>query len=102
MEKQQTHIKERTHIRLDEPHRFRVILHNDDFTTMDFVVMILQNVFFKTKVEAEELMLEVHKKGRAVAGIYPRDIAMSKTQKAIRMARESNYPLRITCEPEEL
>lgn len=104
MEKQQTntHIKERTRIRLDEPRRFRVILHNDDFTTMDFVVMILKNIFFKNEVEAETLMLEVHKKGQAVAGIYPKDIAMSKMQKAIRLARESNFPLRLTCEPEEV
>ncbi len=102
MEKQQTNIKERIRVRLEEPQRYRVILHNDDFTTMDFVVMVLQSVFFKTHAEAERLMLEVHQKGQAVAGIYPKDIAMSKTQKAIRMARESNFPLRITCEPEEL
>ena len=102
MEKQQTKIKERTRVRLEEPRRFRVILHNDDFTTMDFVVMILKNVFFKNAGEAERLMMEVHKKGQAVAGIYPKDIAMSKMQKATRMARESNFPLRLTCEPEEL
>ena len=64
--------------------------------------MILKNIFFKNEVEAETLMLEVHKKGKAVAGIYPRDIAMSKIQKATRLARESNFPLRLTCEPEEV
>ena len=95
-------VKERTSSKIKEPRQFNVVMHNDDFTTMDFVVMILKNVFFKDAGEAERLMMEVHKKGQAVAGIYPKDIAMSKTQKATRMARESNFPLRLTCEPEEL
>jgi len=102
MGKQQTNVKPRSRVRLAEPHRYRVILHNDDFTTMEFVVMVLKTVFFKSDMEAESLMLEVHQKGQAVAGIYPLDIAMSKVQKATRMAREANFPLRLTCEPEKI
>ena len=101
LEKQQTNIKERTRIQFEEPQRFKVILHNDDFTTMDFVVMILKTVFFKNQTEAEALMMDVHLKGMAVAGLYPHDIALSKVQKATRMAREANFPLRLTIEPEE-
>lgn len=101
MEKQQTGLKERTRVRVEEPRRFKVILHNDDFTTMDFVVMVLKAVFFKNDQEAESLMLAVHQKGQAIAGIYPLDIAQSKVQKATRMAREANYPLKLTIDPED-
>lgn len=86
---------------MDEPRRYRVVLHNDDFTTMEFVVMMLKTVFFKTDAEAETLMLMVHRQGKAVAGIYSRDIAVSKVQKATRMARENGFPMRLTIEPEE-
>lgn len=86
---------------MDEPRRYRVILHNDDFTTMEFVVMILRNIFFKSEAEAETLMMQVHRSGQAVAGVYTRDIAMSKVQKATTLARQSNFPLRLTIEPEE-
>ena len=102
MAKQQGSVREKQRVFTNFPKHYKVIFHNDDFTTMDFVVMILKNIFFKNEVEAETLMLEVHKKGKAVAGIYPRDIAMSKIQKATRLARESNFPLRLTCEPEEV
>lgn len=86
---------------MDEPQRFKVLLHNDDFTTMEFVVRVLVTVFFKSQAEAETLMMAVHQKGQAVAGIYARDIAQSKVQKATRMARAENFPLRLTIEPEE-
>lgn len=102
MEKQQTISKERTRVHYKEPQRYRVILHNDDFTTMDFVVMILKTVFFKSDADAEAIMLEVHRKGSAVAGIYTRDIAISKVRKATTLARQNNFPLRLTYEPEEL
>lgn len=77
-----------------------MILHNDDFTTMDFVTFILVDVFQKTYDEAEALMMQVHRKGKAVAGIYSYDIALSKIDKATEQAREHDFPLRLTYEVE--
>lgn len=80
---------------------YRVIMHNDDFTTMEFVVMVLRKVFFKGAVEAEKLMLTVHQKGKATIGLYTLDMAVSKSQKAMQMAREQGFPFRLTWEPED-
>ena len=80
---------------------FKVTIFNDDFTTMEFVVKILTTVFFKSTMEAEALMMQVHKSESAVIGIYTYDIARSKVQKATRMAREEGFPLRLTVTPEE-
>lgn len=87
--------------RLREPQRYKVIFHNDDFTTMDFVVMVLAVVFHKTEADAERIMLDVHRQGRGVAGIYTYDIAVTKAQKATQMARAEGFPLRLTIEPVE-
>lgn len=100
MPKQQSSIQERQRIDLREPRRYKVIIHNDDFTTMEFVVLILTNVFFKSQAEAETLMLQVHHSDKAVVGIYTYDVALSKVQKATRMARDAGYPLRLSYEPE--
>jgi len=100
MPKEQSSIKERSHTDLREPKRYKVNIFNDDFTSMEFVVKILMEVFFKNKVEAEALMLQVHHSDKAVVGIYSYDIAVSKVQKATRMAREEGFPLRLTYEPE--
>ena len=97
MEQQQSSFKEKERTDL----RFKVIIYNDDFTTMEFVVKILTTIFFKSAAEAETLMLQVHKSQSAVVGIYTYDIAQSKVQKATRMAREENFPLRLTVVPEE-
>ena len=85
---------------LREPRRYKVIIYNDDFTTMEFVVLVLTSVFFKSAEEAESLMLAVHKSGSAVVGIYSYDVAISKVRKATMMAREENFPLRLECKPE--
>ena len=100
MEKQETGIKERENINTKEPRRFKVIIHNDDFTTMEFVVKVLTTVFYKSFAEAEALMLLVHKSGSATVGIYSYDIARSKTNKATAMARNEGFPLRLTISPE--
>lgn len=100
MPSEQSSLKERQRIDLKEPRRYKVIIYNDDFTTMDFVVNILTSVFFKSKAEAEALMLQVHHSGKAVVGIYSYDVAVSKVQKATNMARDNNFPLRLMCEPE--
>lgn len=101
MAKEQSGIKERNRVDIHEPRRYQVIIHNDDFTTMDFVVMILKTVFFKSAAEAEELMLAVHKTDKAVVGIYTYDVAVSKVHKAAQMAREAGFPLRLTYQPEK-
>ena len=97
-EQSQVRVRQRTDIR--EPRRYKVIIYNDDFTTMEFVVMVLKQVFLKSEEEAQALMLQVHHSDKAVVGIYSYDIAMSKTRKATNMAREQGFPLRLTVEPE--
>ena len=81
MEQQQSSFKEKERTDLREPQHFKVIIYNDDFTTMEFVVKILTTIFFKSAAEAETLMLQVHKSQSAVVGIYTYDIAQSKVQK---------------------
>ncbi len=99
MEQEQTHTRERTRTDLHEPRKFHVIIYNDDFTTMDFVVMILTIVFRKTEEEAEALMLNVHNNGSAIVGTYSYDIAYTKMEKATNMARAEHFPLRLSIEP---
>ena len=95
-----SNIKERQNTNISEPRRFKVIIYNDDFTTMEFVVKVLRVVFFKQEAEAERLMMAVHKSGQAIVGIYTYDIAKSKVRKAVNMARSENYPLILTYQPE--
>lgn len=101
MPQEQSHLRERQKIDIREPRRYHVIIHNDDFTTMEFVVRILKEVFYLTDEKAQMLMLQVHHSDKAVVGVYTYDIAISKAQKATKMARENGYPLRLTVEPEE-
>ena len=75
-------------------------MHNDDFTTMDFVVMVLEVVFNKRSGEAQQLMMQIHHANQAIVGIYSYDIAMSKSIKAMDMARAEGFPLRVTVEEE--
>jgi len=82
------------------PKRYKVIFHNDDYTTMEYVVEVLRRFFHKSKTEALHIMLTVHKKGRAVAAIYPRDVAETKTAEVMRDARDRGHPLLVTTEPE--
>ena len=82
------------------PRRFKVLMHNDDFTTMEFVIEVLRLFFHKGATEATHLMLTIHKKGKAVAGVYPRDVAETKVVEVIRHARERGHPLMLTAEPE--
>lgn len=86
--------------RLEKPRMFKCVLHNDDFTTMEFVVEVLQTVFRRTKVESTRIMLMVHNQGRGTAGVYTREVAESKARQAIDKARSRNYPLLVTTEPE--
>ena len=101
MPQEQSNRRERQKIDLREPRRYKVLIHNDDFTTMDFVVQVLREVFYLSEENAQALMLQVHHSDRAVVGIYTYDIAVSKMQKATNMARENGFPLRLTVEPED-
>lgn len=89
---------ERTNIKIEEPRKYRVIMHNDDFTTMEFVVAILNIIFNKGFEEANKIMMEVHKSGKGIAGIYPYDIAISKANKAMIMAKDEGFPFKLTVE----
>jgi ATP-dependent Clp protease adaptor protein ClpS len=82
------------------PKRYNVIFHNDDYTTMEYVVEVLRRFFHKGETEALHVMLTVHKKGKAIAGVYPRDVAETKVSEVTRDAREHGHPLLVTAEPE--
>jgi ATP-dependent Clp protease adaptor protein ClpS len=84
--------------RLQEPKLYRVILHNDHYTTMDFVVKVIVTVFHKPAAEATKIMLDVHRKGRGMVGVYTFDIAATKVSQVHEMARQSDFPLRASCE----
>ncbi len=94
----QSGIKERTRDRLKEPGQYAVVMHNDDFTTMEFVVEVLVRIFHKDRAKAEALMLQVHHEGRAAVGVYPLDIAVSRVNKALQWAKEKGFPFRMTVE----
>lgn len=83
---------------LDEPKMYRVILHNDHYTTMDFVIAVLMKIFHKSAAEATKIMLDVHKKGKGLCGIYTYDIAVTKIAQVHNMAKEQEFPLKCSCE----
>lgn len=97
----QTNRSRRFLYKFKEPSMYNVILHNDDYTTMDFVVHILTTIFRKDNAEAEELMMKVHVEGSAVAGTYTKDIAESKRDKAIKESRMNGFPLVLTVEEDK-
>ena len=86
--------------KLEKPKLFKVLLHNDDFTTMDFVVWVLQYVFNRNDPDAISIMLKVHNEGLGIAGIYPYEVASMKSEKAMNLARAREYPLLCTVEEE--
>lgn len=98
--------EEREDLALDErpkvepPRRYLVVLHNDDYTTMQFVVLVLMKFFHLDETEATQIMLHVHHKGYAIVGTYTRDVAETKAAQVMDYAREHQHPLRCTAEPE--
>ena len=87
-------------VRTKEPKKYKVFLLNDDYTTMDFVVEILMDVFHKSYAEAVDIMLKVHKNGKGLCGIYTYEIAETKVDEVHRRARANQFPLKATMEEE--
>src|SRR4051794_9789897 len=85
---------------LEEPPLYRVLLHNDDYTTMEFVIYVLRTVFRREEADAVRTMLQVHLEGIGVAGVYPYEVAEMKVETVLRLALEHEYPLLCTLEPE--
>ncbi len=92
------YIEQKDEISIDEPSLYRVYLLNDDYTTMDFVVYVLMTIFEKSKVEATALMLHVHRHGKGLAGIYPKEIAETKAYEVEKLARSHGFPLKCIIE----
>jgi ATP-dependent Clp protease adaptor protein ClpS len=95
-----TDLLEKTRQETKEPALYRVILHNDNYTTMDFVVQILETVFLKSPAEAFRIMMQVHTQGQGVCGAYPYDIAETRVATVHDVAREQGFPLRASLEEE--
>jgi ATP-dependent Clp protease adaptor protein ClpS len=91
-------VKERVKTEKKEPTMFKVVLLNDDYSTMEFVVEVLESVFQKTPAEAYQIMMHVHVNGRGIAGVYPWEVAETKVDTVISLARGAGYPLRAITE----
>ena len=92
-------VKERPKVEKKEPAQYHVILLNDDYTTMEFVVMVLEEVFQKGPAEAYRIMMQVHVNGRGLAGIYPWEVAETKADTVATLAKNAGYPLKAVVEP---
>ena len=90
--------KNQREYRFKEPSQWHVVMHNDDVTTMDFVVMVLERVFKKSKADAERIMLKIHNEGEAVVGTYYKDIAVSKAKYTMALAKQNGSPLKLSLE----
>jgi ATP-dependent Clp protease adaptor protein ClpS len=93
-------VLERTREQLKKPELFKVLLLNDDYTTMDFVVEVLETVFHKQPAEAFRIMMMVHTQGKGLCGVYPFEVAETKVSTVVERARENGFPLRAAMEPE--
>lgn len=90
----------RSEEKLEQPRMWRVLLHNDDYTTQDFVVWVLETIFHKERGEAFTIMMSVHRSGMGIAGVYTHDVAETKLKATRQLAEEHEFPLLVTMEPE--
>ena len=93
-------VLEKTRQETKKPELFKVLLLNDDYTTMDFVVEILESVFNKAPAEAYRIMMAVHTQGQGLCGVYPYEVAETKVATVVELARSNGFPLRAALEPE--
>jgi ATP-dependent Clp protease adaptor protein ClpS len=93
-------VRERVKPKQQEPTLYKVVLLNDDYTTMEFVIHVLESVFDQSPAQAYRVMMQVHTSGRGIAGVYPWEIADTKAATVISLAREAGYPLKATVEEE--
>ena len=100
MSKVEDRVATRDRQQIQEPSLYKVLLHNDDYTTMDFVIMVLETVFNKNSSEATRIMLNVHQQGIGIAGVYTRDIAETKVAVVHDIARKNEFPLKCSLEKE--
>ena len=87
--------------KVEKPPLYRVVLHNDNYTTMEFVVLVLQKFFYKNETEANHIMLNVHKKGRGIAGIFTFEVAETKLSQVHSFAKNQDHPLKCSLEPDK-
>lgn len=86
--------------KVDKPPMWKVVFHNDDYTTQEFVVWVLQEIFKHSPAAAHRIMLHIHRTGIGIAGIYTREVAETRVEKTLALAREVGHPLQVTMEPE--
>jgi ATP-dependent Clp protease adaptor protein ClpS len=91
----------RTDKKLEKPPMYKVLLHNDNYTTREFVVAVLKEVFHRSEPDAVQIMLHVHYNGMGVAGVYTYEVAETKVKTVEKLARENEFPLRLSMEPED-
>ena len=97
-----TETQPKTKEKLGKPPLYKVLFHNDNYTTMEFVVAVLRDVFHKSESDAVAIMLNVHRNGLGVAGVFTYEVAETKINKTHALAKEHEFPLKLTMEPEEL
>ena len=93
-------MRTRTEPKVQIPRKYKVLLHNDDYTTMEFVVWVLQSVFHHTPAGSTRIMLNIHRTGIGVAGVYGRDVAETRVEQVLMLAKDAGHPLQCTMEPE--
>jgi ATP-dependent Clp protease adaptor protein ClpS len=93
--------REKTKQKLQKPRMFKVLMHNDDYTSREFVVEVLMTIFHRDEVEATRIMLHVHNNGVGIAGVYTREIAETKIATVHQLAKKYDFPLMLTMEPED-
>ena len=98
--RESTLIESQSEQKVERPRMWRVLLHNDDYTTQEFVVWILETIFHKDRGEAFEIMMSVHRSGMGIAGVYTHDVAETRVRTTKQLAEEHEYPLLVTMEPD--
>ena len=97
---QEGEVAEKTRRKTEKPRLYKVLMHNDDYTTMEFVLLVLETVFGRSPAEAHRIMMQVHNGGLGTAGVYPHDVAETKVSLTHDQARAEGHPLRCSMEPE--